>query len=87
MVRKKSTTFSDAYLHLRKLFQEETQYRFGICDGAHRINAIYNIIAGITIENNRLKKMELPFNNFNDGGNNMAYNTTWQVGIYKNLSK
>ena len=83
----KSTSFSDAYLDLRKLFQEETKYRFGICDGAHRINAIYNIIAGIQIEKNRLKTMELPCNNFNDGGNNMAYNTTWQVGRYNNLSK
>lgn len=81
----KHSTFSDAYLHLQELFQENVTYRFGICDGAHCINAIYNIIAGITINNNNLAETEVGL--MNDGGNNIAYSTTWQIGMYRNLSK
>ena len=47
--------FYEAYQKLRTMYQKTYNYRLGICDGAHRITAMFNILHGISFESNELK--------------------------------
>ena len=50
----KELDFYQAYQNLREVYQEMYPYRIGICDGAHRITAMFNIIHGIEIKRSGL---------------------------------
>ena len=59
-------SFYEAYQKLRNAYQRKNLYRLGICDGAHRITAMFNILYGITfgsdgltIDNNRPEPKDL----------------------------
>ena len=50
----KIDNFYEAYQKLRNAYQKKNMYRLGICDGAHRITAMFNILYGITSGSNGL---------------------------------
>ena len=52
--RVKDSDFYQSYQYLRDEYQEEYPFRIGICDGAHRITAMFNVIYGIQLKSNGL---------------------------------
>jgi len=50
----KDMDFYQSYQYLREEYQEEYPFRIGICDGAHRITAMFNVIYGIQLKSNGL---------------------------------
>ena len=52
--RVKDTDFYESYQYLRDEYQKEYPFRIGICDGAHRITAMFNVIYGIELRGNGL---------------------------------
>ena len=50
----KAFDFYQAYQYLREEYQKKYPYRIGICDGAHRITAMFNVIYGIELKSNGL---------------------------------
>ena len=52
--RVKDSDFYESYQYLRDEYQEEYPFRIGICDGAHRITAMFNVIYGIELRGNGL---------------------------------
>ena len=54
LTKDKKLNFYQAYQNLREAYQKNHPYRIGICDGAHRITAMFNIIHGIEIKSSGL---------------------------------
>ena len=81
----KKLNFYQAYQYLREAYQKKYPYRIGICDGAHRITAMFNIIHGIEI-----KRSELSCSQDNpsiEDLNNLEAKAPCEVWEYKNISK
>mgnify|MGYP006061053537 CR=1 FL=1 len=81
----KELNFYKAYQYLREAYQKKHPYRIGICDGAHRITAMFNIIHGIEI-----KSSELSYSQDNpsiEDLNNLEAKAPCEVWEYKNISK
>ena len=81
----KKLNFYQAYQYLREAYQNKYPYRIGICDGAHRITAMFNIIHGIEI-----KSSELSYSQDNpsiEDLNNLEAKAQCEVWEYKTISK
>ena len=50
--------FYESYQYLREQYQKKYPYRIGICDGAHRITAMFNVIYGIELKSNGLSSIQ-----------------------------
>ena len=79
------TSFFHAYYTLRRVYQTSCNIRFGICDGCHRVNAIFNTIYEITIKNDALDKSVR--NNLHDLQGKLSNNVIWEVWNYSKMGK
>ena len=52
--------FYKAYQELRNAYQKKSMFRLGICDGAHRITAMFNILYSLAFGSNGLEKVDDP---------------------------
>ena len=50
--------FYEAYQKLRYSYQKKSLFRLGICDGAHRITAMFNILYGLAFGSNGSEKVK-----------------------------
>ena len=81
----KKLNFYEAYQNLREAYQKKHPYRIGICDGAHRITAMFNIIHGIEIKSSGLSCSQ---NNPNiEDLNKIEAKAQCEVWEYKAISK
>ena len=81
----KELNFYKAYQYLREAYQKKHPYRIGICDGAHRITAMFNIIHGIEIKRSGLSCSQ--DNPSIEDLNNLEAKAQCEVWEYKTISK
>ena len=81
----KELNFYQAYQYLREAYQKKYPYRIGICDGAHRITAMFNIIYGIEIKSNGLSTIQ-DYPSVEDL-HNIETKAQCEVWEYKTISK
>ena len=79
-----SIKFYEAYEKLRKAYQKKSAFRLGICDGAHRITAMFNIVYGLAFGSNGLEKVNSPDPQKLNKLNSIARCEIWK---YANLGK
>ena len=85
LTKDKKLNFYKAYQNLREAYQKKHPYRIGICDGAHRITAMFNIIHGIEIKSSGLSCSQ---NNPNiEDLNKIEAKAQCEVWEYKAISK
>ena len=76
--------FYESYDKLRKAYQKKSAFRLGICDGAHRITAMFNIVYGLAFGSNGLEKVNSPDPQKLNKLNSIARCEIWK---YANLGK
>ena len=76
--------FYESYEKLRKAYQKKSAFRLGICDGAHRITAMFNIVYGLAFGSNGLEKVNSPDPQKLNKLNSIARCEIWK---YANLGK